>query len=120
MDSVSSGCDGSDDRRWSALMAAAQTGDRTAYEALLDACIPFIKRVVRRTGVRPDRVDDVVQDVLLTLHRARSTYDPNRSFMGWLGAIARHRAIDDLRRRGRQDRREVSDEAAYEAYPDQD
>ena len=101
-------------------MAAAQAGDRTAYEALLKASIPFVRRVVRRTGVRPDGVEDVIQDVLLTLHRARGTYDPGRSFMNWLSAIAQRRAIDHLRRRGRQDRREISDETAYEAYPDQD
>lgn len=120
MDSVSSGRDGSADQQWSALMAAAQAGDRTAYEALLNACIPFVRRVARRTGVRPEGVEDVIQDVLLTLHRARDTYDPTRSFMSWLGAIAQRRAIDHLRRRGRQDRREISDETAYEAYPDQD
>ena len=101
-------------------MAAAQAGDRAAYEALLKACIPFVRRVVRRTGVGPDGVEDVIQDVLLTLHRARNTYDPSRSFKAWLGAIAQRRAIDHLRRRGRQDKREISDEAAYEAYPDQD
>ena len=120
MDSVSSGRDGSADQQWSALMAAAQAGDRIAYEALLKACIPFVRRVVRRTGVRPEGVEDVIQDVLLTLHRARGTYDPGRSFQHWLSAIAQRRAIDHLRRRGRQDRREISDEIAYEAYPDQD
>ena len=120
MDSVSSGRDGSADQQWSALMAAAQAGDRIAYEALLKACIPLVRRVVRRTGVRPEGVEDVIQDVLLTLHRARGTYDPGRSFQNWLSAIAQRRAIDHLRRRGRQDRREISDEIAYEAYPDQD
>ena len=41
------------DTTWSALMAAAQKGDRAAYERLLGDCIPHVKRVVRRTGVRP-------------------------------------------------------------------
>ena len=106
------------DAAWSALMAAAQTGDRAAYERLLGDCIPHVKRVVRRTGVRPESVDDVVQDVLVTVHRARATYDPTRSFANWLSAIAQRRAIDHLRHRGRQDRREVFDELSYESYPD--
>ena len=106
------------DATWSGLMAAAQGGDRVAYERLLGDCIPHIKRVVRRTGVRPESVDDVVQDVLIALHRARHTYDPARSFANWLGAIAQRRAIDHLRRRGRQERREVYDEFSYETYPD--
>ena len=105
------------DTTWSTLMAAAQKGDRAAYERLLGDCIPHVKRVVRRTGVRPESVDDVVQDVLITVHRARATYDPGRSFANWLSAIAQRRAIDHLRHRGRQDRREVSDEVSYESYP---
>ncbi len=103
---------------WSLLMAAAQGGDRAAYERLLGDCVPHVRRVVRRTGVRPDSVDDVVQDVLITVHRARQTYDPARSFVRWLSAIAQRRAIDHLRHRGRQERREVADELSYETYPD--
>ncbi|WP_207210249.1 RNA polymerase sigma factor [Lichenibacterium ramalinae] len=106
------------DLAWSGLMAAAQAGDRQAYDRLLRDCIPHIKRVARRTGVRPESLDDVVQDVLITVHRARHTYDPSRSFAHWLGAIAQRRAIDHLRHRGRQERREISDDLAYDAFPD--
>src|SRR5690242_6852832 len=52
-----------------ALMAAAQGGDRSAYDALLRDCIAPIKSAARRVGVPADRIDDVVQDVLLTIHR---------------------------------------------------
>ena len=75
------------DIRRSALMAAAQTGDRTAYETLLRDCVPFIASLARRQGVPSDRTDDVVQEVLLTVHRARATYDPWRSFDAWLRVI---------------------------------
>ncbi len=118
MERVSPARSTSADPAWSHLMAAAQAGDRVAYERLLRDCIPHVKRVVRRTGVRPDSVDDVVQDVLITVHRARQTYDPSRSFANWLSAIAQRRAIDHLRHRGRQDRREVTDDVTYENYAD--
>ena len=75
------------DARRSALMAAAQTGDRVAYESLLRHCVSFIVSIARRQGVPPDRTDDVVQEVLLTIHRARATYDPRRSFDAWLRVI---------------------------------
>jgi RNA polymerase sigma-70 factor (ECF subfamily) len=107
------------DQRWSGLMVAAQAGDRTAYETLLRDCVPLVKRVARRAGVQPDRLDDVVQDVLITLHRARQTYDPNRSFSAWLSVIAQRRAIDSLRHHGRQDRREVFSPIAFENHPDE-
>ena len=103
------------DAVWAGLMAAAQGGDKVAYGQLLRECTPLIRRVVRR-GLAPDRVDDVVQDVLLTLHRARHTYDPGRSFSAWLVTIARRRAIDMMRARGRRDRREVHAPLAYESY----
>jgi RNA polymerase sigma-70 factor (ECF subfamily) len=59
-----------------------------------------------------------VQDVLLTVHRVRHTYDPSRPFKPWLAAIARRRSIDLLRRRGRRVALEVSDDNAYETFPD--
>ena len=113
-----SAASGSADQAWSAMMAAAQAGDRGAYQALLRDCVPHVKRVARRSGVRPENLDDVVQDVLLTIHRARQTFDPGRSFTAWLTAIAHRRAIDSLRRRGRLDRREVADDLRYESFAD--
>lgn len=106
------------DAQWAAWMAAAQTGDRHAYERLLRGCTPLIRRVVRHQGVQVDRVDDVIQEVLLTVHRARQTYDPGRSFSAWICVIAQRRAIDALRRRGRQDRREVFAPIDYENHAD--
>ena len=82
-------------------MAAAQGGDKIAYETLLRDCISFIRQVARAQGVHPDGIDDVVQETLLTIHGARQTYDPSRSFTAWLGVIAQRRAIDGLRRVGR-------------------
>jgi DNA-directed RNA polymerase specialized sigma24 family protein len=76
------------DHQRTAWMAAAQVGDRVAYERLLHDCIPFIKRVARGQGVPFDFIDDVVQETLLTVHQARHTYDTNRSFTAWLRTMA--------------------------------
>jgi RNA polymerase sigma factor (sigma-70 family) len=107
------------DVRRSVWMTAAQAGDSAAYRALLRDCIPIIKSVARRRGVSADHLDDVVQDVLLTVHRARQTYDPSRSFTAWLCVIADRRAIDLLRRTRRYDVREVHAPLAHENYADQ-
>jgi len=54
--------------------------------------------LVRRRGLlTPDAVEDVVQDILLSVHAVRQTYDPGRPFMPWLLAIARNRLADRLR-----------------------
>jgi RNA polymerase sigma factor (sigma-70 family) len=106
------------DAQWSAWMAAAQAGDRVAYAALLRDCIGLVQRVACACGVRSDRVDDVVQETLLTVHRARQVYDPARSFTAWLVAIAERRAIDAMRRYGRNDARELHAPLAYEGHAD--
>ncbi len=102
------------DLRLADLMGKAQGGDRAAYAVLLRDCEP----IVRRAGVTDDRLEDVVQDTLVTLHNARQTYDPTRSFTAWLSVIARRRAIDVLRRSGRNDRREVHAPLVYEGHAD--
>ena len=108
-----------DDQRLAALMVAAQAGDAAAYKAVLNACVPIAASIARRIGVRPAAVDDVVQDVLLTIHRALHTYDPSRPFAPWLRAIASRRSIDTMRLQGRQGAREVHDEDAYMHHPGQ-
>ena len=42
-----------DDLRRAAQMAAAQAGDRAAYEALLRDCVPLIRAVALRAGAWP-------------------------------------------------------------------
>jgi len=108
------------DREWSRLMAAAQDGDRAAYARLLREVVPFIRAVVARRHRQVDRLDDVVQDVLLTLHKVRHTYDPARPFTHWLATLAQRRSVDMLRRRGRIDAIETFDEDAYETFSDPD
>jgi RNA polymerase sigma-70 factor (ECF subfamily) len=91
------------------MMRAAQNGDGRAYRELLRAITPRIRRVIRRqrgfAGFA--EVEDLVQDVLLSVHTVRATYDPSRPFAPWLLAIVRHRLVDGARRYGRIARREV-------------
>jgi RNA polymerase sigma factor (sigma-70 family) len=103
---------------WSALMARAQDGDRDAYRSLLGQIEPFVRSIARRCFNRAADVEDVVQDVLLTVHAIRNTYDPKRPFGPWLVAIANRRMIDRLRRRARQQAREIELSGEHETFPD--
>src|SRR5258708_2845597 len=105
-------------QEWSRLMAAAQDGDRAAYQRLLGQLPPFIRAIAARQHRAPDRIEDIVQEVLLTIHRVRHTYDPSRPFGAWLTAIARRRSIDLLRRLGRIEAVETQDTGAYETFAD--
>ncbi len=110
--------DSGQDRVWSGWMAAAQEGDAVAYARLLGDVTPFVRVLARRRCADPDKAEDVVQEVLLTLHRVRHTYDPARPFTPWLAAITDRRSIDALRRRVRLAAREVNDPHAYETFAD--
>ncbi|WP_216599912.1 sigma-70 family RNA polymerase sigma factor [Sphingomonas sp. AP4-R1] len=99
-------------------MVRAQDGDGDAYNRLLKSMIPAIRRMAGRRIGDPCLVEDVVQDVLLAVHRVRHTYDPARPILPWLQAITAARAIDALRRCGRRAGRETIDEKALAAEAD--
>lgn len=101
---------------WSALMVCAQAGDQQAYLTLLRAITPYLRGLARRGGIGSDEVEDAVQDILLTLHAVRHTYDPTRPFGPWLVAVARHRLVDRVRRRQRLWGRETELTAAHETF----
>ncbi|MEM5313254.1 sigma-70 family RNA polymerase sigma factor [Paraburkholderia sp. JHI869] len=103
---------------WSVLMARAQQGDRDAYRRLLLSMTPYLRSLASRHGVHPDAVEDVVQDVLATVHLVRHTYDAGRPFGPWLLTIAMRRIVDTLRRDGRLDAREVPLDDEHETLPD--
>jgi RNA polymerase sigma-70 factor (ECF subfamily) len=105
MDSPATG-HGDRDGEWSALMAAAQDGDRRAYARLLGEIVPFLRRLARRRLRGDADVEDAVQDALLTIHQIRHTYDPSRPIRPWLGAIAERRALDRARSVSRRAGRE--------------
>jgi len=89
-------------------MIAAQAGDGVAYESLLLELLPYVRRqMARRVGEQAER-EDIVQNVFISLHRARHTYRPERPFVPWIQAVIRNAAIDWMRSRGRRSRYELS------------
>ena len=102
--------DRSETDRFGSLMRAAQDGDNAAYLQFLTEITPVLRRVIgaRRGSLQASDVEDVVQEVLISIHSARATYDPARPFMPWMLAIARNRTFDAMQRRGRVAANEVS------------
>jgi RNA polymerase sigma factor (sigma-70 family) len=90
---------------WDALMRAAVGGDAKSYKTLLETLPGFLRSITRRGyarfGVEPNDVEDVVQEVLLAIHLKRHTWKIGAPVAPWIMAIARHKLIDALRRRGR-------------------
>lgn len=89
-------------------MARAREGDQRAYAELLVLVTRLVRAYVRRRVGAVAWVDDVVQETLLSVHRARATYDPRRPFEPWLYAIAGNRLVDALRKERRIAARELT------------
>lgn len=93
------------EEEWTILMRAAIAGDAHAYRQFLLLVTPDL-RAMARSHQRSFRVsdadvEDVVQEVLLTVHLKRGTWDSSRPIGPWLAAIVRNKLIDGIRRRGR-------------------
>lgn len=92
--------------QWADLMRSALNGDAASYRQLLVALAPVLRtaarRILERAGHGTGDVEDVVQETLLALHLKRQSWDPASPLMPWVWAIARHKALDVLRQRGRR------------------
>jgi RNA polymerase sigma-70 factor (ECF subfamily) len=90
---------------WTVWMRAAMTGDAGAYRQFLVSVAPYLRAMVRSRcrsfGAPESDAEDIVQEVLLTIHLKRGTWDQSRPIGPWLAAITRNKLIDVLRRRGR-------------------
>lgn len=105
---------------WSILMARAQDGDAAAYRKLLVGISPYVRSLARGYFQNPSDAEDALQDVLITIHVLRATYDPLRPFGPWLKTIANRKIIDRLRVVGRHRKRETrfTDDLLDIAQPD--
>lgn len=84
-------------RTW---MLAGLDGDAASHARLLRALVPMLRGFYRRRlrGAEDD-IDDLVQEMLISVHTKRESYDRDRPFTPWLYAIARYRLIDHYRRK---------------------
>jgi len=93
-------------------MDRAQHGDEDAYVELLMQLTAATRHYARaRAGAPVPWIDDVVQETLVAVHRARHTFDPSRPFAPWFYAIAGNRFVDVFRREHRVRQREVGGDA---------
>jgi len=82
---------------------------------------PLLRRVIRRrrSFLQPQDIEDLVQDILLSVHAVRATYDPERPFLPWLLGIVQNRLAYGARRYWRRSAHEVLVDAAPVTFPDE-
>lgn len=91
-----------DDAELTAAVRAAQEGDETAFRTVYRTVHPRLLGYVR-TLVQEADAEDVASEAWLQIARDlhRFSGDADR-FRGWAARIARNRALDHLRQRGRR------------------
>jgi RNA polymerase sigma-70 factor (ECF subfamily) len=91
---------GSDDDR--TLVAAAQTGDRSAMDALLRNHYARIYAICRRIAGNDADAADATQEALMAIVRGLAKFDGRSTFSTWSYRVASNACLDELRRRKRR------------------
>ena len=113
---------GPGDDKWAPAMRAALAGDEAAYRRLLEEIGRSVRAMARgafsRARVGDADIEDVVQETLLAIHLKRGTWDGGPRVAPWVNAIARHKIIDAMRRRGVRRAEPIEDFEAVLAAPE--
>lgn len=80
-----------------ASIAAAQGGDRRAFDQLARAALPKLRATIRRMVGHPQQTDDLVQDALTRAWSSIAAFDRRCAFSTWLCRIGTNATIDFLR-----------------------
>ena len=85
------------------LMGAVQRGNRAAFKRLYELESRRLFGIALRIVRRRELAADVVQDTFVQVWRNAASYSPERGDpAAWLTAIARYRALDVVRKLGRE------------------
>src|SRR5688572_8224274 len=77
-------------------------GEDAAFAEVYDGLAPRLMAFLVRYTRDRARAEDVVQQTMLQIHRARGRFTPGAQVVPWAFAIARRLLIDSHRRGGRE------------------
>ena len=100
-------------------MDAARQGDKESYRALLEESARIARAYVAKRLRKTEDVEDVVQEILIAIHKARHTYQSNRPYKPWLYALASYKLNDHLRSHYRRASREELTDTLPETAADE-
>ena len=88
--------------REASLLRRLRVRDETALAELYDLLAPWVLGLATRILHEADEAEEVVSDVFALVWTRLDQHDPTRGpLVPWILSIARHRALDALRRRRR-------------------
>lgn len=98
------------------LMRLSLKGDQGAYAELLRETARLLRPFLAKRLSFESEVDDVLQEILISIHKARHTYDGERPYKPWAYAIAKFRLQDYLRMHYADQLRHAQDIAELENF----
>src|SRR5688500_10924643 len=103
---------GKDNTALDAAMDRYARGDDAAFAEVYDLLAPRLFGFLLRYTRDHARVEDVVQQTMLQMHKNRGRFLPGAEVIPWAFAIARRLLIDSHRRGGREVLAKVDDDSA--------
>jgi RNA polymerase sigma-70 factor (ECF subfamily) len=76
------------------LVEQAKSGQKRAFESLVDQSLPGLMGFFRYLEVPYDTMDDLVQETYLRAYKSFGSFDPSRRFVSWLLSIGRNVRFD--------------------------
>ena len=89
------------ERTLETIVHRCREGERAAFEELFEIYQPRLKYYVRRLDGCSANVDDVLQDIWLTVFKKINKLKDTQSFAVWLYRIARNKVYDGFRQKNR-------------------
>ncbi|KDR26228.1 RNA polymerase sigma factor [Caballeronia grimmiae] len=86
------------ERRLAALLDASISGDKHAYRCFLDELARHLRSRLRKQLRQQDAdVEDLIQEVLIAVHKGLDTFRPDVPLTAWISAIVRYKLADHFR-----------------------
>ena len=89
------------EKRLKKTVHRCQDGERAAFEELFEMYQPRLKYYVRRLDSGSSNIDDILQDIWLTVFKKIHKLKDAEIFAVWLYRIARNKVYDGFRRKDR-------------------
>lgn len=82
-------------------LSGALSGDQNAYLRFLEAVTRIARGFLLSRGVNRQEVEDLVQEVLISVHKAKGSFERKAPALPWLFAIIQYRLADSFRGKSR-------------------
>jgi RNA polymerase sigma-70 factor (ECF subfamily) len=106
-------------------LPTGRAGAELDFDEVYEQNVDFVWRTLAAAGVPESRLEDATQDVFVVVHGKLAEFEGRSKLTTWLYAIARHIALDHVRKVSRERRRQrafadVRDGAATAPTPEEE